>query len=119
MLNSSMSAANPIVERLMKELLQEDFQYVQNERRSIVREHFVRPVTITLINQESFSAFSRNFSPEGIGLISDRPVKEKDTAKLGVYRLKGKPAVIVAECRWCKPYGESWYLSGWHFVKVD
>ena len=118
MLTSSMSAANPIVEQLMKDLLKEDFQYVQNDRRSVVREHFVRPVSVTLGNQESFSAFSRDFSPAGIGLLSERPIKEKESAKLAIYRLKGKPAVVVAECRWCKPYGESWYLSGWQFLRL-
>jgi hypothetical protein len=110
--------AEPEIEKLIKSLLVEEFSFDQTERRTLVREHFVRPISITIAGQPTFIAFSRNFTASGIGLISNRPINESELASLEIYRLNDQPAELLAECRWCKSYGGSWYLSGWKLLKI-
>lgn len=116
MLTSSFGTSSE-VEKIIKELIREEFSFEQNCRRSIAREHFVRPVSVKIADDSPFLTFSKNFSSQGIGLICNRSIDEGQTAELSIYRLKTEPVVITAECRWSRKYGDAWFLSGWRFVR--
>lgn len=66
----------------------------------------------------STSAFSRDISVDGIGLISADPIPDRLTADLCVQRFDGTVMKVVASCRWCKAYGENWFASGWAFREL-
>ena len=119
MLRTSGGPAKPDIQRAVEEMLRDDTQYDRAENRSAMREHLVRPVSIKFREiEEPISAFSRNISATGIGLITDQPVGEGKTAVLAIKQLRGPDVCILAECRWCKSYGENWHLSGWQFINL-
>lgn len=109
----------PDIQRAVDRLLSEDSQFDRNENRSWCRENLVRSVSITIRGEEeTISAFSRNISAAGIGVISNEPIAEKSTAAMTIAGLSDNDMTILAECRWCKQYGENWFLSGWQFVNL-
>ncbi|MCO8121911.1 hypothetical protein NHH03_09200 [Stieleria sp. TO1_6] len=119
MLCQSGSAPNMDVESAIRELLEEDAFYDRNENRSSHREHLVRPVALAIRgSQDTLLAFSRNVSTAGIGLITSCVVPERSIGVLTVESLKNGPTKFLAECRWCRPYGPNWRISGWQFIKV-
>lgn len=106
---------SPEIERLISEILKDDHRF-ERELRSVHRERLVCPVEIWLDDEsEPVDAFSRNISTMGIALISDRPVEEKLRATLEIYRRTTVASRIVSECRWCKPFGKKFWVSGWQF----
>lgn len=138
MLRSSGPPPKPDIKRAIDEILKEDARYDQQENRSAHRENLVRHVQIELRQNEqsslsaaeedsqdddapkSHSSFSRNISTTGIGLISKLEIEEKSVAVLLIDRLgtDSAPLAILSECRWCRPYGDNWYLSGWQFINL-
>lgn len=119
MLINQNSFASPEIGRLICDVLREDAKF-ENELRSMHRERLVCPVTMKFMNgSERVPAFSRNISPKGIALVCGRKFAQKDLATLEIYRLGGRPySEIVAECRWSKPFGEDFWVSGWQFLRV-
>ena len=117
MINQRMMSSNPDVERLIRELLTEDARY-DRELRSAHRENLVFPVSICLSEKDQeISGFSRNVSVTGICVLCDTQVSTGDRAVLGIYRLhRPEPSRILAECRWCKPFGDAFFASGWQFL---
>ncbi len=119
MLRLSGSAPNLDVENAVRDLLEEDAFYDRIENRSSHREHLVRPVAMQIRgSQEKIVAFSRNVSAAGIGLITDVQIPEGSTAVLTVESLKSGEVKMLAQCRWCRPYGKNWRISGWQFINV-
>ena len=137
MLRSSGPPPKPDIKRVIDEILKEDVQYDRSENRSAHRENLVRHVAIELRSSENSPAgsdakeqseeatdppagFSRNISATGIGLITKFPIEDKAVAVLAIDRLgtDSKPATLLSECRWCRPYGDNWFLSGWLFVSL-
>ena len=112
------TTTSPELENLIKEVVKEDTRYVRSEMRSVHRESLVVPVTIFHRDDREQHAFSRNISPAGICLISSEPVNVNETLELEIYRLNGKSERIIAEVRWCKPFGEEYFMSGWKFVQL-
>ncbi|HMP77814.1 MAG TPA: PilZ domain-containing protein [Pirellulaceae bacterium] len=111
--------ANPVVAELVQRLLAEDCRFDAMERRSAIREHLVRPVTIRLRDSNAeFPGFSRNISSNGICIITQDKVEERSFASIRIHRLEGEDVTILAECRWTKPFGASFYMSGWQFLGV-
>ena len=91
----------------------------ERELRSVHRERLVCPVEITFgEDSEAIQAFSRNLSCEGVALITDRPFEERMIATMSIYRTAKVGARVVADCRWCKPFGERYWISGWQFSHV-
>ena len=109
---------SPELEKLIKEVVKEDTRYVRSEMRSVHRENLVVPVTIVHRDDREQHAFSRNISPAGICLISNEPVAVNESLELEIYRLNGKSERIIAEVRWCKPFGDEYFMSGWKFVQL-
>jgi len=116
MINRGMQASNPEVERLIQELLVEDTRYGQ-ELRSAHRENLVFPVSINLNGKDQeIAGFSRNVSVSGICILCDTEIASGERAVIEIYRLhRPEPSRILAECRWCKPFGDEYYASGWQF----
>jgi hypothetical protein len=87
------------------------------ERRSDVRHSFFAPVTLAGCEEpsRSWSAFSREISASGIGLLHNMPLPKGRVYELTIGR-DGTGCSCTAEVVWCRPAGEGWYLSGWRFV---
>lgn len=119
MLRSSMVRSNPDIERAVKELLAADANFDRNENRTVHREHLVRHLRLELREtKQSIDAFSRNISAVGIGIITDRETDVGAIAEMEIERLKGPAVKIIAKCRWCRSYGENWFISGWQFQSL-
>jgi hypothetical protein len=90
------------------------------ERRAELRQPFFRPVTLQLADDPSrkFSAFSRDLSPMGIGLLHDMPLEPTMTI-VTIPLERDQPLRLRALIKWCRPCGQGWYLSGGQFVKVE
>ena len=115
---TSHSATSPELERFVKEIVKEDARYVLTEMRSMHRERLVLPVTLAFKDGTRKQAFSRNISPVGICLIGNDPVAQNQHVELEIYRLSGKATRISAEVRWCKPFGEDFFMSGCKFMRL-
>lgn len=119
MLRSATGPVKPDIQKAVDELLREETNFDRCENRSAIRDHLVRPVSLFIRETESrIDAFSRNISATGIGLITNQQVAERTVAIVDVERLHGPVVSILAECRWCKAYGENWYFSGWQFINL-
>lgn len=112
------TTTSPELENLIKEVVKEDNRYVRSEMRSVHRENLIVPVTIHFKDGRQQEAFSRNISPAGICLISSEQVAANQLLDLEIYRLNGKCDRIIAEVRWCKPFGQEYFMSGWKFVQL-
>ena len=113
------SAANPEIQRAVEFLLREESNFDRTDNRSAHRDHLVRPVMVDFReSDETICAFSRNVSASGIGLITDTVIADRTVATLEIIKLEGNSYSIIAECRWCKPYGLNWHLSGWQFINL-
>jgi len=116
MINQMMMSSNPEVERLIRELLTEDARF-DRELRSAHRENLVFPVSICLPKEDQkINGFSRNVSVTGICVLCDTEIVTGERVTLEIYRLhRPEPSRINAECRWCKPFGDAFFASGWQF----
>jgi hypothetical protein len=120
MLRSAVAGAGGALDLAIKQLIQEDSLFDQNERRSIHREVLVRPIEIVNIQSgDVFEGFTRNVSSIGVSLITKQPQQSSSYAKLRIESLQSGHALFLAECRWCIPFGGKWFMSGWNFVNVD
>jgi hypothetical protein len=88
-----------------------------SDRRQDDRQAFFAPFTIAPLAdpQLRYSAFSRDVSATGIGLLHDMPL---NVGALCVLRLHDCDTKFIrpAEVMWCRAAGEGWYLSGWRFL---
>lgn len=98
------------IEQLLEEVSAE-------ERRSSERYPFFRPVTIAPESEKgrTYSAFSRDLSTSGIGLLHNMPL-DIDEATLTIGGGLSGPVKLRAKIQWCQPTGEGWYISGGEFL---
>ena len=101
-------------------LLDEPRPDEQPERCGEVRQPFFRPITIKSVAKRSkqFSAFARELSTSGIGLLHSMPVECGETI-VTIPSQSGEKVSIRTEIVWCQPCGEGWYLSGGRFLEAD
>ena len=120
MLRSSKSASNPHFKRMIESLIKSSSNYDRYENRSAYREHLVVPVLVDFRDgQFEVPGMTRNVSSAGVGLLLPAECKEGDQAIITMEQADGGGKhKVLSECRWRKPYGESWFLSGWQFIKV-
>lgn len=121
MLRGSTQAASPELQDLVDQILDEESRAKICERRDASRQQISRPLVIEPREEDSRSitAMSRDISGSGLGVISTDNFEMGTLARIEISRLKGAPSVVLAECRWCDPFGNGWYLSGWNFVAVQ
>ena len=87
------------------------------ERRSEPRHPFFSPVSVTTCGgTKCWSAFAREISRSGIGLLHNMPLEPSEVMlTIGA----GEAATrFRTELIWCRPCGEGWYLSGGRFLDV-
>ena len=88
------------------------------ERRTEPRHPFARPVRIHLPHESILTAFTKNISAQGIGIISDVSWQPGSISTLEIHSTSGAPVVLRSEVRWCDEYGKGWFLVGWKFIGV-
>ena len=108
------------LEELVKRLIDKESRN-ECERRSVHRTPFVRPVTVRIIGDDdkTITAFSKNISPKGIGLILEDAISDGAGAKLTIHSLKNQQVHVRSELRWCRPFGNGWFISGWKFIAEE
>jgi|GEM_PF-4802557 len=116
------AAASPDLERVFRELVDEESSRVIQERRVAHREPLCRPVRV-LLKQESaevkpVDGFSKNCSPAGIGLVTAEEFSASSMAVIEIHRFHKTPIRILAECRWSDKFGTGWFFSGWKFLSL-
>lgn len=118
MLTSENRFVSADVERLINQIILEDSIF-EREMRSTHREKLVLPINLKFMNGlPSIAAFSRNLSTAGACLITRQSIELQMLAMLQIYRLNGHDSRVVGECRWCKPFGHDYWMSGWQFLRV-
>jgi hypothetical protein len=89
------------------------------ERRGEPRHPFFRPVSVIVESPQrrQFSAFSREISKCGIGLLHNMPLDASEVT-LAILGPVGEVCRFKTQIIWCRPCGEGWYLSGGRFLDV-
>ncbi|QEG23053.1 PilZ domain-containing protein [Mariniblastus fucicola] len=120
MLRSSASTGNPEFKRVVDSLLLSVSNFDRLENRSAIREPLVVPVRVAFCDSPTrMPGFTRNVSVTGVGLLLPAACNEGGRAVITMERTDGRGKhSVLSECRWCKPFGESWMFSGWQFIKV-
>jgi len=108
-LRTMRSALGPILE----EAQQDD---EQNNRVGI-RHPFFRPVTVVLNDGRRCSAFSRDLSVTGIGLLHDTELLLSEV-EVSISTAWGYFVKVQTRIIWCLPCGDGWHLSGGQFVSI-
>lgn len=87
------------------------------DRRVDPRHAFFTTVTLRSDSNPSVvvSAFSREISRSGIGLLHAAPVFAKELYEVDI-RIVDVRVVRRAQVIWCRAVGDGWYLSGIRFV---
>ena len=102
------------IERLLLEIQRSRF----TERRTEPRQPCARPVRIHLPHGPILTAFTKDFSAQGIGIISDVSWQPGSMATLEIHSTSGEPIILRSEVRWCDEYGKGWFIVGWKFIGV-
>ena len=89
------------------------------DRRCVRRIPYFGPVSIRQegTNSARLSAFARDISTGGIGLVHLMPLENCEvviTMKLP----SGKPIELLTQIRWCRNFGDGWFASGGEFLDV-
>ncbi|MEZ6118260.1 MAG: hypothetical protein R3C28_17050 [Pirellulaceae bacterium] len=88
---------------------------VDSERRSEGRTSLLQPVIVKpQTDQHSLTAFSRDVSSSGIGLLHQFPLPPQSVT---IYTNLEESEIcqIDVEIQWCLPCSEGWYISGGRF----
>lgn len=90
------------------------------ERRATPRHPCFAPVSLTPSGdpRQRLSAFSRDVSRDGLGLLHGMPLPRGAIYSVVLQHPAGELRQL-AQVMWCKPTGEGWYLSGLRFVKAS
>jgi hypothetical protein len=86
------------------------------EHRSEIRYPSISRVSIRTLDGSgiTWSAFSRDASHSGIGLLHTMPLKRGDVYEISV---QGQDIQVrrKAEVAWCQSIGTGWFCSGWRY----
>jgi hypothetical protein len=107
------------IEQTVLRLLNAARDEEQLERRGEPRYPFFRPVSLLMDGPQrrQFSAFSREISKSGIGLLHNMPLELVETT-LAILGPVGEVCRFRTQIVWCRPCGEGWYLSGGRFLDI-
>lgn len=98
------------------ELVVEAYDEGKRDRRAEIRYPFFRAVGL-LVDGERVSAFSREISPSGIGLLHNRDLPATEV-EVSVPSRRGHTVRMRVRIAWCRPCGEGWYISGGRLIDV-
>ena len=121
MMRSSVQTGKSVLKNVVDNLLLSVSNFDRIELRSAIRQPLVVPVRVTFSEDGlQMPGFTRNVSVTGVGLLLPANCVEGSSAVIEFERADGRCKYqVLADCRWVKSFGESWYLSGWRFVKVQ
>jgi hypothetical protein len=105
------------VREIVHQLLDEARAQELTDRRAEMRHPFFAPVDVQFHDANHLSAFSREISPLGIGLLHNAPLAP-ETVTIRLRGPGGTPLSVQTQILWCKPCGEGWYLSGGRFLQL-
>lgn len=111
--------SSQVLQKAVKHLLGE--AQGENERRFSDREAFFRPVDMAVSENgyvRRYSCFSRDVSPNGIGLLHNMSVAPQEQVILTIHSPSLGPVRVWSEVVWCESCGEGWYLSGLRFLEI-
>lgn len=117
MLRSSTGFVSKQVEQLINEISVEDKRF-ERELRSVHREKLIIPAEVLFESGDSLPAFTRNISSKGVCIMSCQQIEPMIKATLKLFRMTQAPGNVLAECRWSKPFGDHYWVSGWLFLQV-
>jgi hypothetical protein len=104
---------NTSSDRLMYRLVLQAETDFNDDRRSERRFPFFRHVSVQ-VDAQSFTAFSRDISASGIGLLHSMELPLKDV----VIIVDGHRQGLLARVVRCESFGEGWYISGCKIVSA-
>jgi hypothetical protein len=104
-----------------------DFAMIKNldvmvewDNRTTEREKFAIPVVVHQKGKApKVHAFTRNMSGDGVNLVGNHHVPESTFCMLEFMRNDGQRCEIIAQCVWTKRYGNSHWMSGWQFPRLE
>jgi hypothetical protein len=107
---------DPVTQQRSVKALVEKARAVHDDRRQDQRYPFFQPVTITAEHSRpvALSAFSRDISESGIGLLLYWPLKP-GSANLVIHFDRDEPVSVTGYVTWCRPCGQGWYTAGISF----
>ncbi|MFN0019060.1 MAG: PilZ domain-containing protein [Pirellulaceae bacterium] len=106
------AALQPRIERLL-EMAKDQ---VAQDSRTEPRIPLFQPVMLHRGTQ-FLSAFSRDVSEAGIGLLHDMPIGGEYT--ITVQDATGREYDLTGAVLWCRPCGQGWYISGVRFCRIE
>jgi len=106
------------VPKAVNDLILDARKHEKRERLRGERYTFFRPASVQTTDGRSYSVFSREISPYGIGLLHDMELK-LGQVECRISSSEGQPTTVPLAIIWCEPCGEGWYISGGKFVGVD
>jgi hypothetical protein len=81
------------------------------------RHPFFHPVFVTLADGERVSAFSRDLSAHGVGLLHSTKLPLEEVG-LSIATGRGYHVKVRTMIIWCKSCGDELFLSGGHFMSI-
>ena len=89
------------------------------DQRAAPRKSYFGPVTVSLDGAADvkLSAFARDVSPLGIGLVHIMPVHQGEVV-VSLDLPSGNKVALRTEIVWCKNFDDGWYASGGRFIDV-
>jgi hypothetical protein len=87
------------------------------DRRSETRYPFFRPVSLEIQPGSRFSAFTREISSQGIGLLHNFDIRPSEI-ELYIPHRKGQLIRVRTRIIWCQERGDGWFTSGGVFAGV-
>jgi len=89
----------------------------KREDRWGIRYPFFRSVAIATDDGSHVTAFSRDISASGIGLLHSIDLPLGDV-EIRITTGRGYAVRVRTRVSWCQPCGEGWFISGGQFVSV-
>ena len=88
------------------------------EKRDAPRRSYFGAVTvIPAAPGVELSAFARDISPLGIGLVHTQPIESGEVV-VTLDLPSGGTVKLRTEIIWCKSFGDGWYASGGRFIDI-
>ena len=88
-----------------------------HDRRHELRYPFFRRVSVHTADGRRYSAFTREISASGVGLIHNMELLSGEV-ELTIPSERGCSIRVRTRIVWCQSCGEGWYLSGGKFVGI-
>lgn len=112
-----MNANHNVAQRTRVERLIEHAQdEAQKDNRVGPRFPLFQPVTLRR-GVQCLSAFSRDISETGLGLLHDMPIGGEYV--IAICDGFGCEYELAGEVLWCHPCGQGWYISGVRFCQIE